>query len=706
MIRLSGFLIMLGLVGLSFGQILPVPSRPADAPSGTELIEILKPLGQGDREEEIYRQIIHGNVPEFIRTMVPVTVELKIKGIDHRLVYYTIPEYISIGSDDDYFYTPLSPLLGQRLAILFNCTMPTRKMVDQIYKAAPCKLRPQPIAPSGAMITVPVFAMHNDSVRLLRNEVISQHPLGTLVGGTHKDVIISNLIYNNLKTSVPKPVVIYGWHKLDGNPIQPAYNGHEQTYADYSHGIRLVQDSARLDDQPCRLTELMSDPNYYSLVSDEGVIAVPVYSLAGLSPAAPKSFGILHQSGIRLGIRIDPEFGVVYRAFMSRDGITFADSTPEFSSDTVLDGLTADSICYIRLKSHDPRGWSEHSEMMAAVPSDTPPSVLIVNGFERASAGNTYDFIRQHGMAVHRNNRRFTSATNEAVDEGKVNLKDFDIVDYILGDENPINVAFSPIEISAVQEFLQQGGKLIVSGSEIGWDLDYKGDSLEQSFCRNFLKFQYVSNYPGGKSGTYYQVEPIAGSMLADMDSFSFDNGTHGTYNVRYPDVLAATEGGTGVLRYSGVSDQVAAVAFEGIFPGGQLPGKTMVMGFPFETVYPEETRIELMAHILDFFDTPSSVCEYPIIIKSIPLDLKIYPNPFNPTASIAFSLDHPSHVILKVYSILGECVATLLDEDKPAGHHTCGFSATAAQGVSSGIYFCRLTTDQGSETRKMIMMK
>ncbi|MFZ2324125.1 MAG: hypothetical protein WAV89_10550 [Ignavibacteriaceae bacterium] len=141
----------------------------------------------------------------------------------------------------------MTPLLAQRVCNNLNCTLPTKKMVDQIYTSAPCKLRPQPIPPSAEMITVPVFAQHNDSVKTLRFPVIPEYPHGTLVGGTNKDVIISNYIYQNLKTNVPKPVVIYGWHQLNGVPIQPVYNGHSETYADYSHGIRLVLDSALVD---------------------------------------------------------------------------------------------------------------------------------------------------------------------------------------------------------------------------------------------------------------------------------------------------------------------------------------------------------------------------------------------------------------------------------------------------------------------------
>jgi hypothetical protein len=127
------------------------------------------------------------------------------------------------------------------------------------------------------MITVPVFAQHDSIVWSQRSPVLASFPLGTLVGGTKKDVVISNKIRNDLKSGVPKPVVIYGWHQLSGSPIQPLYNGHGETYADYSHGIRLVLDSASLDGTPASVSALLQDPSLSATLSDEGPIPVPWY---------------------------------------------------------------------------------------------------------------------------------------------------------------------------------------------------------------------------------------------------------------------------------------------------------------------------------------------------------------------------------------------------------------------------------------------
>lgn len=196
----------------SYTQTLPIPSRSSDSMSGSALINLIWSMPREEREEQIYSQVIAGNIPNFMRQLSTVTSNANIGGSDYSVKYFVIPEYLAVGSDSDYFLCPMTPLLAQRICNTLNCTLPTKKMVDQIYTSAPCKLRPQPIPPSAEMITVPVFAQHNDSVKTLRFPVIPQYPLGTLVGGTKKDVIISNYIYQNLKTNVPKPVVIYGWH--------------------------------------------------------------------------------------------------------------------------------------------------------------------------------------------------------------------------------------------------------------------------------------------------------------------------------------------------------------------------------------------------------------------------------------------------------------------------------------------------------------
>jgi len=79
------------------------------------------------------------------------------------------------------------------------------------------------------------------------------------------------------------------------------------------------------------------------------------------------------------------------------------------------------------------------------------------------------------------------------------------------------------------------------------------------------------------------------------------------------------------------------------------------------------------------------------------------YPNPFNPTTKIKFSIPKSTHVSLKVYDILGNEVATLVNEEKLAGNYEVEFDAGR---LSSGIYFYKLLSGSFSQIKKMLLLK
>jgi len=79
------------------------------------------------------------------------------------------------------------------------------------------------------------------------------------------------------------------------------------------------------------------------------------------------------------------------------------------------------------------------------------------------------------------------------------------------------------------------------------------------------------------------------------------------------------------------------------------------------------------------------------------------YPNPFNPSTRIEYEIKHETKVELKVYNVIGEVIEVLEDEIKKSGRYSKDFNA---EGLSSGIYFYTLKTNQFSETKKMILIK
>lgn len=82
------------------------------------------------------------------------------------------------------------------------------------------------------------------------------------------------------------------------------------------------------------------------------------------------------------------------------------------------------------------------------------------------------------------------------------------------------------------------------------------------------------------------------------------------------------------------------------------------------------------------------------------------YPNPFNPATTIRYGLPKPSQVKIEVFNLLGERVAVLLDERKPAGYHVITFDAARQGAIASGMYFYRIQAGEFTDQKKMILIK
>ncbi len=90
-----------------------------------------------------------------------------------------------------------------------------------------------------------------------------------------------------------------------------------------------------------------------------------------------------------------------------------------------------------------------------------------------------------------------------------------------------------------------------------------------------------------------------------------------------------------------------------------------------------------------------STICNYSLSQN--------YPNPFNPSTKIKYQVPRFANVVLKVYDILGRHIATLINEEKPAGEYEIEFNGNE---ISSGVYFYQLKTDNFILSKKMLLLK
>lgn len=246
---------------------IPVPETHKTA---TQFIEEWKGLTRLYREDKILNAFREGHVPSYMRTFEPIHLSFVDKiGTVHSLTIFTFPDYLTLGTDEDKLIVPMWPLTAQKLADDWGCVLPTTKLVTLFWNVAPGKIPPQPWGPpyDHSMMSTERFVAHNTRVFNTMSKLKIDH--GKIVAGHKKDVVITNKL-----VAKPKQVAIFGWHRSSGKPIQPLYLGHENTYSDYSHGIRLTSRECVLDGATDDLARIMQDPELHVVVSSEGLMKI------------------------------------------------------------------------------------------------------------------------------------------------------------------------------------------------------------------------------------------------------------------------------------------------------------------------------------------------------------------------------------------------------------------------------------------------
>ena len=178
-----------------------------------------------------------GQVPDFYFSFVPVTITFKTAdGKEVDATFYVATDYFMVGSNTNWARVPITPMAAQKIADDYGCFLPTPSMVDAIYEASTVKLAP-----------VPMYAFRDSTITMWQHHLMiegQRRGKKGLISGIKKDVVLSNKVAENAR---PNRVAIYGWHTLDGKPIQPVYAGHVNWYVDYSHGIRLIAKKVKMD---------------------------------------------------------------------------------------------------------------------------------------------------------------------------------------------------------------------------------------------------------------------------------------------------------------------------------------------------------------------------------------------------------------------------------------------------------------------------
>ncbi len=198
--------------------------------------------------------------------------------------------------------------------------------------------------------------------------------------------------------------------------------------------------------------------------------------------------------------------------------------------------------------------------------------------------------------------------------------------------------------------------------------------------------------------GTGYRIQPFDGGVYGPIMLVYNPSGPSEAYGVSGSFLYAYTMGldGSGVRLSSRIGSPTEAVS--GNRQQFQLGYITINYGTNVTYVYLNDNT--------EIWNSQTGMHLGKVARSTLPTVFALnqnYPNPFNPLTTITYALPSATHVTLEVYNVLGQRVATLVDEQQAAGEHTATWDANH---FSSGVYFYRIQTGEATETKKMLLLK
>ena len=261
------------------------------------------------------------------------------------------------------------------------------------------------------------------------------------------------------------------------------------------------------------------------------------------------------------------------------------------------------------------------------------------------------------------------------------------------------DTTLTPANEANLKTYLDQGGKLFLCGD------DYTYQRYGGSY--KFTAGQFPYDYLGVDSTTDHSASVpynIAGVGYALTDGMAF---TVDTMPVQpYPDDMVKIPAAMYDFDVTAKVGEKQAIQYSnGVF-------RTVFFAFPFENIIDgaaPNTKGQLMSRILGWLTT--GVEGKPTADRSQPAVYSLaanYPNPARERTTIKFALPQAGAVRIEVYNIAGQKVKTLVNTTMNAGYHGVTWNGRndAGQAVAAGMYMYRMTADNFSATRKLVLVK
>ncbi len=308
---------------------------------------------------------------------------------------------------------------------------------------------------------------------------------------------------------------------------------------------------------------------------------------------------------------------------------------------------------------------------------------------------------------------QFTITHYDLNQEGGIKLSDLGAFSTVVWQSDDFNEFPVNGQINEhLASYLQLGGNLLVSGFQpsraFAGNSTYPAGFTAGDFLYDYLKISQAEFHPTARfSG--------ASPLLAGYDSLAVDSSkTSVSLNYHLIKLEGITAAPDGQNNYSYGSDYAVGTPF------GTLTGKpvgveylgadfkVIVLSFPLYYMHFSHAR-QLAGMIMTekFSEVITTLDPLPPVPEKFEL-FPNFPNPFNPETVIVYAIARPSHVVVKVYNLIGQEIRVLKNESQPPGNYRVVWDGrnSAREAVSSGIYIYRIQAGDFTATRKMILLR
>jgi hypothetical protein len=283
-----------------------IPARVGDPVTGRQFIDDLKKLGPAERQAHILKLLDDGQVPDFLRDLYKVEL-VDVPDADgnlHKVQYSVMPDFVAIGTNDDYVLVPMNSEMAQHVLLSWDMAPPTAQMVDQIATRGPevqfrADTGTKAFRPYDSAEGLEKYYQRNEQVTgrdyydawldwtgtgpdssVVKHSELGGHPA---VGHMKEFVMMPAETLKGASDLDPakgdtNPDTIGMYHRTiqnDNGPGKGVPLDHNEQYFDYSQGLRAVSPIVYVDGTPMHISDVLKHDKLHTVLSGDGKMQNP-----------------------------------------------------------------------------------------------------------------------------------------------------------------------------------------------------------------------------------------------------------------------------------------------------------------------------------------------------------------------------------------------------------------------------------------------